>query len=94
MDRKIRVGMIGAGFIGPAHIESIRRLGFVEVVGLATSSKESAERKAKALSIPKAFDSYNALLKEDIDVVEITSPNRLHYPQARAALEAGKHVVC
>jgi predicted dehydrogenase len=94
MERRIKVGMIGAGFIGPAHIESIRRLGFVEVVGLATSSSETAKQKAKALSIPKAFDSYEALLKEDIDVVEITTPNRLHYPQAKAALEAGKHVVC
>jgi predicted dehydrogenase len=94
MERRIKVGMIGAGFIGPAHLESIRRLGFVEVVGLATSSSETAKQKAKTLSIPKAFDSYEALLKEDIDVVEITSPNRLHFPQAKAALEAGKHVVC
>src|SRR5579864_7620171 len=42
----IRVGVIGAGFIGPAHIESLRRLGYVEVVALAGSSQESAERKA------------------------------------------------
>jgi predicted dehydrogenase len=94
MKERIRVGVIGAGFIGPAHIESIRRLGFVDVVALATSREETAKAKAKALSIPKAFGSYMDLVKEDIDVVEITSPNMLHYPQARAALEAGKHVVC
>jgi predicted dehydrogenase len=94
MKEKIRVGMIGAGFIGPVHIESIRRLGFVDVVVLATSTEETARAKARALSIPKAAKSYEELLKEDIDVVEITSPNRLHFPQAKAALEAGKHVVC
>ena len=94
MKEKIRVGVIGAGFIGPAHIESLRRLGFVEVTALATSRAESAEQKAKALSIPKAFGNYEDLLKEDLDAVEITSPNRCHFPQAKAALEAGKHVIC
>lgn len=94
MKERIRVGVIGAGFIGPAHIESIRRLGFVDVVALATSREKTAKAKAETLSIPKAFGSYMDLVKEDIDVVEITSPNMLHYPQARAALEAGKHVVC
>jgi predicted dehydrogenase len=94
MKERVRVGVIGAGFIGPAHIESIRRLGFVDVVALSTSKEDTAKAKAKALSIPKAFGDYNDLLKEEIDVVEITSPNRLHFPQAKAALEAGKHVVC
>jgi predicted dehydrogenase len=94
MKERIKVGVIGAGFIGPAHIESIRRLGFVDVVALATSKEETAKSKAEALSIPKAFGSYEDLLKEDIDVVEITSPNNLHFPQAKAALEGGKHVVC
>jgi predicted dehydrogenase len=94
MAEKIKVGVIGAGFIGPAHIESIRRLGFVDVVAVATSSEKTALEKARALSIPRAFGDYHELLKEEIDVVEITSPNRLHFPQAKAALEAGKHVVC
>ncbi len=94
MKETIRVGVVGAGFIGPVHIESMRRLGFVDVVALATSTEETAKAKARALSIPKACSSYEELLEEDIDVVEITSPNRLHFPQAKAALEAGKHVVC
>jgi len=92
---KIKVGVIGAGFIGPVHIESIRRLGFVEVVALATSSEETAKAKAKALSIPKAYGDYRDLIEDDeVEVVQITSPNYLHFPQAKAALEAGKHVVC
>lgn len=95
MQEKIKVGIIGAGFIGPAHIESLRRLGFVEVVALATSREETARSKAKALSIPKAYGDYQDLIKdEEVEVVQITSPNYLHFPQAKAALEAGKHAVC
>jgi predicted dehydrogenase len=47
---KIKVGILGTGFIGPTHIEAIRRLGFIEVVGLAESSLEAAEKK-KQLSL-------------------------------------------
>lgn len=93
--QKIQVGIIGAGFIGPAHIESLRRLGFVEVVALATSREETAKAKAKALFIPKAYGDYQDLIEdEEVEVVQIASPNHLHFPQAKAALEAGKHVVC
>lgn len=91
----IRVGVIGAGFIGPAHIESLRRLGYVEVVALATSSRESAERKAAALFVPRAYGDYRELVQDpEVDVVQIAASNVHHYPAARAALEAGKHVVC
>jgi len=91
----IRVGVIGGGFIGPAHIESLRRLGYVEVVALAASSQESAERKAAELFVPRAYGDYRALIADpEVDVVDISAPNVYHYPAARAALEAGKHVVC
>jgi predicted dehydrogenase len=91
----IHVGVIGAGFIGPAHIESLRRLGFVEVVALASSSQETAERKAAELFVPRAYGDFNDLISDpDVDVVDISAPNIYHYPAARAALEAGKHVVC
>lgn len=91
----IQVGVIGAGFIGPAHIEALRRLGFVEVVALATSSRESADRKAAALFVPRAYGDYRDLIRDpEVDVVQIAASNVLHYPAAQAALEAGKHVVC
>jgi len=95
MMKKIKVGVIGAGFIGPLHIESLRRLGFVEVVALATSGEETAKSKSQALSIPRAYGDWRDLIEdEEIQVVQITSPNYLHFPQAKAALQAGKHVVC
>lgn len=93
--RPIRVGVIGAGFIGPAHIESLRRLGYVEVIALAGSSQESAERKAAELYVPKAYGDFHDLISDpEVEVVDISAPNIYHYPAAKAALEAGKHVVC
>ncbi|HXX39261.1 MAG TPA: Gfo/Idh/MocA family oxidoreductase [bacterium] len=94
-DLPIRVGVIGAGFIGPAHIESLRRLGFVQVVALAGSSQASADRKAASLFVPRAYGDYRRLIEDPgVDVVHITAANVHHYPAAKAALAAGKHVVC
>ncbi len=90
----IKVGVVGTGFIGPAHIEALRRLG-IEVAGLVGSSPERASAKAAELRLDKVYDSFESLISDrEINVVHITSPNHLHYPQAKAALEAGKHVVC
>ncbi len=92
---KIKVGVIGTGFIGPAHIEALRRLGNVEVVALAESSDKLAESKAQMLQIDRHYGDYRLLLKDDdIQSVHICSPNYLHYEMANAALQAGKHVIC
>jgi predicted dehydrogenase len=91
---EINVGVVGTGFIGPAHVEALRRLG-LNVAGLAGSSAERAAPKAEALRIGRVYESFDAMLAdESVNVVHITSPNHLHYPQAKAALLAGKHVVC
>jgi predicted dehydrogenase len=90
----IRVGIVGTGFIGPAHLEALRRNN-VNVVGLAEATAELAAEKATDLGIGKAYPSYIAMLADpDIDVIHLATPNYLHYPHAKAALEAGKHVVC
>ncbi len=92
--KKLKIGVVGLGFIGPAHIEGIRRQG-VEVHGIAEFNPEMAREKAKELNIPMAYSSYEEMLADpDIDVVHICSPNFLHFPQAKMALQAGKHVVC
>jgi len=92
---KIKVGVIGTGFIGPAHIEALRRLGNVEVVALAECSDEAAKSKAETLGIGRSYGDYRRLLKDDeIQSVHICSPNYLHYAMAKATLEAGKHVIC
>lgn len=91
---KIKVGIIGTGFIGPTHIEAIRRLGFVEVVGLAETSQETAEKKAVELGIPKAYGDYREMLKvSEIQVVHNCTPNHLHFAINKEIILAGKHVV-
>lgn len=90
----IRVGIVGTGFIGPAHLEALRRNN-VNVVGLAEATAELAAEKAALLGIGKAYESMEAMLADpDIDVVHLATPNYLHYPHAKAVLEAGKHVIC
>jgi predicted dehydrogenase len=94
MTKDLQVGVIGTGFIGPAHIEALRRLG-IHVKGIAGSSAERAAPKAEALRLDVVYDSAEALIADpEVAVVHITSPNHLHYPQVKAALLAGKHVVC
>lgn len=91
---EINVGVIGAGFVGSAHIEALRRIG-VNVAGLADVSAELAQQKAEAANLPRAYESVEELAADpDIDVVHITSPNHAHADQVRACLAAGKHVVC
>jgi predicted dehydrogenase len=87
---ELRAGVVGTGFIGAVHVDALRRLG-VEVAGVVGSSPDRARSKRLA----PVYESYDALLAdESVDVVHLTTPNHLHYPQVRAALAAGKHVVC
>lgn len=88
------IGIVGAGFIGPAHIEALRRIDF-HVVGLVASTPEDASEKARRLNVEKSYRSLEEMIADpEIDVVHLTTPNYLHYPQAKMVLEAGKHVVC
>jgi predicted dehydrogenase len=89
----LRAGVIGTGFIGPVHVEALRRLG-VTVTAICDVADLAAKAAAK-LAIPHAFADYRAILAcSDVDVVHITTPNRFHCEMSLAALRAGKHVVC
>ena len=91
---KLNAGIIGAGFIGPVHLEALRRLG-IPVTGVLGSTPESSERAAGTLGLPRAYRSLEELLADkEVHVVHITSPNRVHFAQASAALRSGKHVMC
>ncbi|WP_443091685.1 Gfo/Idh/MocA family protein [Basfia succiniciproducens] len=91
--KKINVGIIGTGFIGAAHIEAIRRLGFVDVIALAENNQQLAEQKAKELNIPLAYDCVDKLLANpDIQVVHNCTPNHLHFAINKKVILAGKHV--
>lgn len=89
----INVGIIGSGFIGPAHIEALRRLGFVQVVALCDGSLSQAQEKALALNVPYAYGSVEELLAHpNLQVVHNCTPNHLHAQINRQILRAGKHV--
>ena len=93
--KKIGIGVIGTGFIGPAHIEALRRLPQVEVVALAEFGDQLAAEKAAALGIDAPYGDYHDLIQDErIDSVHVCSPNHLHYEMVKTTLAAGKHVVC
>ncbi|MDR3687743.1 MAG: Gfo/Idh/MocA family oxidoreductase [Fimbriimonas sp.] len=90
----VRAGVVGAGFIGPVHVEALRRIG-VDVVGFVEVSESLAQARKSAMGDGKIYESLEALLADPtIDLVHITSPNHLHYAQCKAVLEAGKNVLC
>jgi predicted dehydrogenase len=90
-----KAGVIGLGYIGPAHVEALRRMGNAEVVAGSDVDEATTNEKTKILGIPKAYSDYRDLLHDhEIDVVHICTPNHLHYIQAKEALLAGKHVLC
>ncbi|GAB2787656.1 Gfo/Idh/MocA family oxidoreductase [Rhabdobacter roseus] len=91
---KIKVGVVGTGFIGPAHIEALRRLPNVEVAALCEVTAELAREKADVLGIERSYTFDELLKQDDIQSIHICTPNFLHYTQSKAALEAGKHVIC
>lgn len=89
-----RVAVVGAGFIGPVHVEALRRIG-VEITGIAGVSSAESQLAAKALGLPKAYKGFDDIVADEtVQAVHIATPNRLHYPMAKAALNAGKHVMC
>jgi predicted dehydrogenase len=89
----LRAGIIGTGFIGPVHIEALRRLG-ITVTGLC-DLPDRVQALAARHGIPLAFSDYKEMLRlPEIDVVHITVPNRFHCEMALAAIRAGKHCIC
>jgi predicted dehydrogenase len=90
----IGAAVIGTGFIGTVHVQALRRLG-VQLRGVLGSSPARGAERAAAIGVPYAYADLDALLADDsVDVVHVTSPNHAHYPQVKAILAAGKHVIC
>jgi predicted dehydrogenase len=90
----IGAAVIGTGFIGAVHLSTLRRLG-IQIVGVLGSSASRGAERARALGVAKAYGSLDELLADPaVHVVHVTSPNVAHYPQVKAILAAGKHVIC
>ena len=90
----IGAAVIGTGFIGTVHVDALRRLG-VPVRGVLGSSAARGAKAAQALGIDRSYATLNDLLSDPaVQVVHVTSPNALHYPQVKQILAAGRHVIC
>jgi predicted dehydrogenase len=108
MKRKIRMGMVGGGknaFIGGVHRMAAALDGQIELVcGAFSSNLKVAKEFGRELFLPqeRVYGSYQELFvsekalpqEERMDFVSVVTPNHLHYPIAKMALEAGFHVMC
>src|SRR5580704_5219405 len=86
--------LIGGGFIGPVHVEALRRIG-VCVTGVLGSSPERARHTAEELAIPRVYRDLEDLLSDpQAGVVHVASPNAHHIAQVEGVLRSGRHVIC
>jgi predicted dehydrogenase len=96
MNRKIRWGVLGTAAIAvqrtmPAMHAATR----ATLLAVASRDAGKAQQVAQALSVPRAYGSYEALLADpDIDAIYLPLPNQMHFDWSMRALEAGKHVLC
>src|SRR5579872_3971956 len=94
MDR-IRTAVIGTGFMGRTHLEALRRVENVDVVEVAATSPDKARQAAAGYNVLNATGDWRDVIADpSIDAVHITTPNESHFAIAKAAFEAGKHVLC
>lgn len=92
----IRFALVGCGGMANWHAQMLQKISDCKVVALCDTVKSHTETfKRNYFHDAAEFESYDALLASDmgIDAVVLVTPHTLHYPQAKAALERGKHVL-
>ena len=90
----LKAAVVGAGFIGPVHVEALRRLG-ITVTGILGCDRNESQSAKQTLGLPKAYESLDEVLADEaVDSVHLAVPNVLHYEFAKKVLQAGKHVMC
>jgi len=87
----LRVGVVGIGHLGNYHLQKYRKIGHVEVVGVADCDLSRAEKAAGTFNC-SAYSDHRRLV-ENVDAVSITVPARDHHTVARDFLIAGKDVL-
>jgi predicted dehydrogenase len=92
-DRLIRLGVQGCGGFGLFALQQFTQVPGVKLVGMAGTHRPAALAAAARFGVENIDDVGGLLGRDDVDVVYIATPPFLHYPQALAALEAGKHVI-
>ncbi len=95
MTQKFKWGVIGPGRISQRFAAGVKSIKDAEVYAVASTSQARADSFAKKYSIPKSYDSYEALVSDPtVDAIYIGSLHHLHFPSAMLCLEAGKPVLC
>ena len=92
---QLNYGILSTSSIAPRFIAAVRESGKGEIVAVSSRTLEKAQEKANAWNIPTAYGDHQGLLQDQrVNIVYISNVNTAHYPWAKAALEAGKHVIC
>jgi predicted dehydrogenase len=91
---EVGLGVIGCGGFGLFALQHFTQIEGVKLVGMAGTHRPAAHAAAERFGVPDIEDVDALLGRDDIDLVYIATPPFLHYPQAMAALECGKHVIC
>jgi predicted dehydrogenase len=93
--KPVRTAILGTGFMGRVHLEAVRRVESVEAAAIAGRNVEAARQLGAGFSISAIATDYREILRDpEIDAVHICTPNAQHFPMAKEAIEAGKHVLC
>lgn len=91
----IRIGVIGVGIIGKAHLQQYAGIPGAKVVAVCDINEQEARQAADLYGIPHVYTDYKDMLaRDDIDAVDVCLHNNFHAPLTIAALRAGKHVYC
>jgi predicted dehydrogenase len=92
--KRIRIGLVGTGYIGMVHLEMLRRLGGVELVAVADANADLARRAAAKFGIPRVHTDAEALISDpEVEVVHDCAPNNVHFDINAKAIKAGKEVL-
>ncbi len=96
MEKKLRIGVIGAGRIGKLHAANlVNAIPEAEVLAVSDVHFEAAQELAKKLNIPHAYEDYHKILEDkNIDAVFICSSTDTHSVISVEAARAGKHIFC
>lgn len=93
--KRIGIGIIGTGFGASVQLPGFLNLPEAHVIGIASSDGARSKELQKKYDLPQYFHSWQELIAcKDIDIVSVASAPLFHEEQARAAIAAGKHVLC
>ena len=91
--KKLKIGLIGIGYIGCAHVTAIRRCGNAVLYAVADTNRGLLEKKKEELGLERIYDNVEALIEDpEVDVIHNCTPNHLHLELNKKIIRAGKHI--